>query len=1117
MVRIFSAALFFLFLAACSAKEEPLFQPISSEKSGITFSNIIIENEMLNMINYQYLYNGGGVGVGDFNNDSLPDIYFTSSLSQNKLYLNRGDFRFEDVTDIAGVGGEKKWCRGVSVVDINNDGLLDLYVCAAAWQKPELKKDILYVNQGVTESTGIPQFKEMAAEYGLVDTVSTHMAAFFDYDNDQDLDLYLVVNDLNQEFPSTFRKIRNDGTAFTNDVLYRCDWDESKQHPVYTNVTKEAGITWEGNGLGVSILDINRDGWKDIYVSNDYLSGNLLYINNRNGTFTNRNNEYFKHGSLNAMGNDAADINNDGLVDIVEMDMMPEDQYRQKMMMNPVDYNWYLYSEQYGFPYQTVRNTLQVNQGPRLLEGDSVGAPVFSEIAYYSGVPFTDWSWAALLMDMDNDGFNDLMTTNGLPKDVTDLDFIAYRDQSAAVTLNEALQQLPAVQISNYIFRNNGDLTFSNKTNEWGWNFPTYSAGIAYADFDRDGDMDVVINNTNQEATLLENKSRQNRQKNNYLNLRFRGNTSNMNGLGTIATVFHSKGIQTAELSPYRGYMSSVENMLHFGLDTISRIDSLVIQWPDGKVETINGVTVNQTFLVIQSANAKQKAAPEPETVIHNWFTNITQRSGLLFLHQEADFVDFNLQRQLPHKFSQSGPALASADLNGDGLTDILIGGSAPYPSLVFFQDANQKFSPRLLVEGMKQPADDVSICVFDADGDRDPDVYLARGGMELPKGDKGYADQLLINDGKGNFRIDSSAIPPNLASKSVVRYADFDSDGDPDLFVGGAVIPGQYPAPESGYLLRNDSKNGMVRFTNVTSEAAPELTEAGLISDAVWADYDNDKDPDLVLTGKWMGILFFNNEKGKLKLQHNALEKETGWWNTLTAVDIDKDGDLDFAAGNFGTNGYFNGNPKEPVTAYYADFDGNNRSELLLSSWRPGVLHGQRKEYPVASRDQLAEEIPSVKKQFASYAPYAQTDMPALLKTFTNKYQILKEAVNFHSIWIENKGKSGFEIHVLPAPAQWSPVNSIVAGDYNGDGHTDLLLAGNEYGMHPMPGRYDASNGVVLKGDGKGHFTPLQLLESGIFIPGNAKSMTRFTLGNRTAVAVAQNRGNLLLFQQKK
>ncbi|HLO38805.1 MAG TPA: VCBS repeat-containing protein [Lacibacter sp.] len=453
-----------LLLTACTKKELTLFREIKSTESGLTFNNAIVEDQQLNMLNYQYLYNGGGVGIGDFNNDNLPDIYFTGSIQPNKLFINRGNLKFEDVTEKAGVGGNKKWSRGATVVDINNDGLLDIYVSAAAWQSPELKKDLLYINTGVDVTTNTPRFTESAAWYGLVDTVSTHMASFFDYDNDGDLDLYLLVNDLNQEFPNTFRKIKDNGSGFTNDILYRNDWDAQKQHPVFTNVTKEAGITWEGNGLGMSILDINRDGWKDIYVSNDYLSGNLLYINNKNGTFTNRNNNYFKHSSLNAMGNDAGDINNDGLIDIIEMDMMPEDNYRQKMMFNPVDYNWYLYSAQYGFPYQTVRNTLQLNQGPRLLENDSIGAPAFSEIAYYSGVANTDWSWAALLIDADNDGYKDLMTTNGLPKDVTDLDFMAYREGNTASSANDLLQKLPPVQISNYIFQNNHDLTFSNKT-----------------------------------------------------------------------------------------------------------------------------------------------------------------------------------------------------------------------------------------------------------------------------------------------------------------------------------------------------------------------------------------------------------------------------------------------------------------------------------------------------------------------------------------------------------------------------------------------------------------------------------------------------------------------------
>lgn len=1106
-----------VFFSSCKQKNTPLFREIKSTESGITFSNVLQENEMLNMINYQYLYNGGGVGIGDFNNDSLPDIYFTSSILPNKLYLNRGKMKFEDVTDIAGVSGEKKWSRGVSVVDINNDGLLDMYVCASTWQNAELKKDILYVNKGIDPSTGIPSFKESAAQYGLVDTVSTHMAAFFDYDNDGDLDLYLVVNDLNQEFPNTFRQPRTNGTGFTNDILYRNDWNSVLQQPVFTNVTMEAGITWEGNGLGISIVDINSDGWKDIYVSNDYLSGNLLYINNKNGTFTNRNAEYFKHGSLNAMGNDAGDINNDGLIDIIEMDMMPEDNYRQKMMLNPVDYNWYLYSAKFGFPYQTVRNTLQLNRGPVIGENDSIAAPVFSEIAYYAGVPHTDWSWAALLVDADNDGYKDLMTTNGLPKDVTDLDFIAYRSQYQGNAIQDVLQKLPPVQISNYIYHNNRNLTFTDKTTEWGWDFPTYSAGIATADFDLDGDLDVVINNTNMEATLLENQQNKQADKKNFLRIRFRGDTSNINGIGAIAHLYYKGGMQVAEHTPYRGYMSSIENILHFGLDTVSLIDSIVINWPNGKKEVLSNVVTNQTMLISESASAVLPNDQSPLIATGNWFTNITSKAGITYKHEEFDFSDFNVQRQLPHKFSQYGPALAAGDLNGDGLTDLIAGGNPDQPATVFLQQSNETFLQQPLLASAKKMTDDGGICLFDADNDKDLDVYITSGGNELMKSFVGYADRLYINDGKGNFITDSSMIPVIYASKSVVTAADYDNDGDQDLFVGGRMVPNEYPKPESGYLLRNETKNGNIKFTLVTETVAPQLKELGMITDALWMDIDKDKDPDLIVTGEWMGIYMFKNEQGKLVKQTSATDQLKGWWNKIAVADIDNDGDLDLVAGNYGTNGYYTGTEKQPVTVYAKDYDNNSRWDALLSIWKPATAHGIKEEFPVAYRDQVAEEIPSIKKQFPDYTGYAKTDMQTMLKSFNRDNELQLSANTFETGWFENKGNFEFIFHPLPAAAQWSPVYGIAVNDFNGDGATDIMLSGNEFGMHPFIGRYDAGNGLVLKGDGKGNFTTLSILESGIFIPGNARSLVQFNMGNRIAVAASQNNAALKLFAVKK
>lgn len=1094
-------------LLSCNEKH-PLFRSLKSDKTGISFSNNITEDNELNPLTYEYLYNGGGVGIGNFNNDSLPDIYFTGNLVPNKLYINKGALQFEDITTAAGVDGGGRWSKGVSVVDINNDGLDDIYVCAAVATDSVKRKNMLYVNQGVDKKTGMPVFKDMAAEYGLDDHSHTQMAAFFDYDNDGDLDVYLLVNDLiDGVYPNEFRPIRTDGSWPNTDKLFRNDWNDSLHHAVYTNVSKEAGILTEGYGLGINITDINNDGWKDIYITNDYLSNNILYINNHNGTFSNQCAAYFKHTSKNAMGNDVADINNDGLADIIELDMAPAGNYRQKMMMNDMSYQTYQNFDRYGYMYQYARNTLQVNLG---MAPDS-SHPLFAETAYYSGVANTDWSWAPLLVDADNDGYRDLLITNGLPKDMSDLDFIAYRNNTAANTpLPVLLQQIPTVQISNYIFQNNGNLSFSDKTKEWGWEEPGFATGMAYADLDRDGDMDVVINNTNAAASVLENTSA----KNNYLQVVLQGSGMNRNAVGAIISIYYSGQLQSYEYSPYRGYISSVEHMAHFGIGENKTVDSIRITWPGGKQQLLTNITANQTIAVKEQAATA--AAYETAGSFMPLFSNYNNTADIHFTADEVDFIDFNIQKLLPHKLTQYGPSLAVADVTGDGLDDIIAGGGSPTYATLFVQQKDGRYSRQNMIDttaAMKYQ-DDGGICLFDADNDGDADMYIASGGCENGPGYASYADHFYTNDGKGHFKENKEALTPNYTAKSCVKAADYDHDGDLDLFVGGRVFPGGYPKPVSSILLRNDTQNGMVKFTNATAQAAPALQNTGLVTDAIWSDADNDGFTDLIIAGEWMPLTFLKNEQGKLVKTATALSKTNGWWNSIAAADIDNDGDMDYIAGNYGTNGYLQPSEAFPLKMYGKDFDNNGSFDAVLTHYYPQQPGGAPEEFPVAGRDDFIKEMTVMKGRFPNYGAYAAATLQQVFDNAMLADAIQSTAHSFNSCWIENKGNMLFEMHPLPAQAQWAPVYGITAADFNGDGNIDIALNGNEYSMSPMLGRYDAMNGLLLQGDGKGNFKVLSPAQSGIYIPGNGKAMAAAAVNNTAVIVASQNKGPLLLFK---
>ena len=1071
----FSIVFLYFLLSGCqNRKGTSLFSLLDSKETGIAFNNISVENEQINILSYEYLYNGGGVAIGDINNDGLKDIYFSSNNLENKLYLNQGNMKFEDITEKAGAGCKQGWKTGVSMVDINGDGFLDIYVCKSADGNAEQRRNILLINNGNLT------FTNKAKEYGLDDIGYSTQASFFDYDNDGDIDMFLLNHSL-IEISNTIGinpAIRNVRDPNYSNKLFRNDKDR------FTDVSEEAGIFggMANYGLGIVISDINNDGWQDVYVTNDYAENDHLYINNKNGTFADSVYVMLDHLSNFSMGVDIADFNNDGLQDICTLDMLPEDNKRQKLLYGPNEYDKFNMFVKAGLHYQYMRNMLQLNNGNGR----------FSEIGQLAGISNTDWSWAPLIADYDNDGYPDLFVSNGYKLDVINMDFLSYkadmmikreRDKTEGkkTTLNaDILKQIPKSRFHNYIYKNNGDLTFKNVSNEWGLDRDVLNNGAAYADLDNDGDLDLVTNNMNQEAFIYKNNSNE-LLKNNFLALRLKGERLNRFGIGAKVKVYFDNQVSFKEANPTRGFQSSVDPDLLIGLGKNALADSINIIWPSGKSETLKAVKANQVIELFEKNAVTNHNYSKPES--HTYFV-ADINPQVSFQHKEDDFIDFGTQRFLPGLLSTQGPHIAKADINADGLEDIFIGGAKGQPGAIFVQDIGGRFrntsQPAIAADSL---AEDTDACFFDADADGDIDLFVVAGGNVYKAGSPELKNRLYLNDGKGSFSAKPDAIENVFVNASCVRPADVDGDGDTDVFVGGRVIPSNYPETPNSYLLLNDGKGN---FTDKTEILAPGLQKAGMVTDAVWIDLNNDKQKDIIIVGEWMPIKVFINEKAKLTDNTNSYFSSipSGWWNRIYAYDFDSDGDLDFIAGNRGLNSQVKVSADQPCTMIYKDFDNNGSTDGIMSYYIQG------KSYPALSRDEQLEQLPALRKKFSNYESYSTATVTDFFPA--NDYSSAKKLVadKMASCYIENKGNGKFEIRDLPVQAQFSPIYAINSIDVNKDGHPDLLLAGNFEKTRVSIGKFDANHGMLFLGDGKGNFKYVPQTESGFSIKGDVRDI---------------------------